>query len=54
VLLALPVAPLCRDDCPGPEPEGFPVEIESDESTDGDEPSQRDPRWAALDQLRDE
>jgi uncharacterized protein len=42
VLLGLPLAPLCRDDCPGPDPEGHPV---------GDEvvrPADPDPRWAAL------
>lgn len=45
-VLALPLAPLCRDDCPGPDPEHFPVvtgEI-------GDRPV--DPRWSALDELR--
>ena len=51
VLLALPLAPLCREDCPGPDPDAFPVESEADE--DGGEPP-RDPRWAALDVLRAE
>jgi uncharacterized protein len=45
--LALPLAPLCREDCPGPDPEDHPVLAEED---DGEAPS--DPRWAALDQLR--
>ena len=46
--LALPVAPLCADDCAGPDPEAHPVTVESD-----DEPAERpaDPRWAALDGL---
>lgn len=46
--LALPVAPLCRDDCAGPDPEDHPVTVASD-----DEPAERpaDPRWAALDGL---
>jgi uncharacterized protein len=53
ILLSLPQAPLCRPDCPGPHPEAFPVSIEADD----DETSQErpvDPRWAALDVLRDE
>lgn len=45
-LLALPLAPLCRDDCRGPAPEEFPTGIPGD----GTEPK-RDPRWAALDDL---
>lgn len=44
-LLALPLAPLCRDDCGGPDPDRFPTETTSD-----DDPG-RDPRWAALDDL---
>jgi uncharacterized protein len=48
VLLALPLAPLCRDDCAGPAPESIPVVV-------GDEPVSdppADPRWAALEQLK--
>lgn len=47
VVLALPLAPLCREDCPGPDPDHFPV-------TTGDGGAERpvDPRWAALEQLR--
>jgi len=47
-LLSLPLAPLCRPDCAGPVPEQLPVVV------DGDEPAEpaRDPRWAALDELR--
>jgi uncharacterized protein len=52
VLLALPLAPLCGDDCRGPRPDDFPVEPVRDEP-DADEPPRRDPRWAALDQLAD-
>ena len=47
VVLGLPLAPLCREDCPGPEPEAFPVAREGDGT---ERPV--DPRWAALDQLR--
>ena len=45
VLLALPLAPLCADDCLGPAPEEFPTGA----PVDGEAP--RDPRWAALDDL---
>jgi uncharacterized protein len=56
VLLHLPLAPLCRPDCPGPAPEAFPTMVEgedgevSDEDVSG-EPA-RDPRWAGLDELK--
>ena len=43
--LALPLAPVCRDDCPGPDPDAHPLRPE-----DGAAPA--DPRWAALDTLR--
>ena len=45
VLLALPLAPLCGDDCRGPAPESFPTG-----SLDEAAPP-LDPRWAGLDQL---
>jgi uncharacterized protein len=56
VLLSLPMGPLCREDCRGPDPEAFPVEVEHDPSVEADEPEDRplDPRWAALDVLRAE
>ena len=47
LLLALPLAPLCREACAGPAPEDHPVVVEGEE-TERDE----DPRWAALKQLR--
>lgn len=53
VLLNLPLAPLCREDCAGPAPEAFPAAVEGEapsDETEG-EPA-RDPRWAALDQLK--
>ena len=53
LLLDLPLAPLCRDDCPGPAPDEFPARVSADDRDAGDvngEPP-RDPRWAALDQL---
>jgi uncharacterized protein len=43
--LALPLAPVCREDCPGPDPEANPV-VTDDEAPAGD------PRWSALDALR--
>lgn len=54
-LLHLPIAPLCGEDCLGPAPEAFPARPEEDpEAPDpGAEPA-RDPRWAALDALRED
>jgi len=50
-LLALPLAPLCRDDCTGPDTDRFPTgPAEGTDGPESDEP-QRDPRWAALDAL---
>lgn len=52
VLAALPLAPLCGDDCPGPDPDRFPTtteaEVEAEREAAGPMP---DPRWAALDDL---
>jgi uncharacterized protein len=48
-LLNLPLAPLCRPDCAGPVPDALPVVVEGE--GDDDAPA-RDPRWAALDELR--
>lgn len=46
-VLSLPLAPLCREDCAGPDPDAFPV-ITS--TADAEPPA--DPRWAALAELR--
>jgi uncharacterized protein len=49
VLLSLPLSPLCREDCRGPDPERFPTTVEAEEAAEepvGDE------RWAALRELR--
>ena len=46
VVLALPLAPLCADDCTGPDPEEYPVVVEGE----GETPM--DPRWSALSDLR--
>jgi len=49
VLLSLPLAPLCRTDCEGPDPERFPASVAQDDSDDDpDKPVAADPRWAAL------
>jgi uncharacterized protein len=50
--LGMPTAPLCSEDCAGPDPEGHPVAVEdeSDQAMAAARPS--DPRWAALDGLR--
>jgi uncharacterized protein len=49
VALALPLAPLCSDSCPGPDPDTHPVD--GGDAEDDAEPV-RDPRWGALDQLK--
>lgn len=49
VLLALPLSPLCADDCVGPDPEWLPSADSPSETEDG---PAGDPRWAALDVLR--
>ena len=57
LVLALPLAPLCRADCAGPAPELYPTAVDGDAPGDeemeppGDEPV-GDPRWAALRDLR--
>lgn len=63
VLLALPLAPLCQEGCRGPAPDAFPAVLEgevepldggAEDADDEEEPAAapRDPRWAALDELR--
>lgn len=51
LLLGLPLAPLCAEDCTGPSPEDFPVEVQIDDVATAPA-SAGDPRWAALDDLR--
>ncbi len=57
IFLALPLAPLCRPDCPGPAPDSFPTgpalsqEISPNGDGDDRQPSSGDPRWSALDDL---
>lgn len=53
VLAGLPLAPLCRDDCPGPDPDRFPTRPEAEvEAERAAEEPPADPRWGALDQLK--
>ena len=49
VLLALPLAPLCGEDCKGPAPEEFPTGPAG--ALDDDSEPAADPRWAALAEL---
>ena len=50
VLLALPLSPICRADCAGPDPERFPTIVEDDTGVIG--PPVGDPRWSTLSELR--
>ena len=49
VLLNMPVAPLCHEDCAGPDPERFPTTVACDDDVPDEPPA--DPRWAALSEL---
>ena len=48
LVLALPIAPLCSEECVGPAPDAYPMN--EPEVPEEDRP--KDPRWAALDALR--
>lgn len=52
VLVGLPLAPLCREDCTGPDPDRYPAVTadELDAERAAEEPAP-DPRWAALGEL---
>ncbi len=51
IALALPLVPLCRADCQGPDPDRYPTK--SAEQIEAERASERgqDPRWASLDEL---
>lgn len=52
VLAGMPIAPLCGDDCAGPDPERFPTTTEAVVEAEAEAaPPATDPRWAALDDL---
>ncbi|MCQ3811998.1 MAG: DUF177 domain-containing protein [Acidimicrobiia bacterium] len=48
LVLALPIAPLCSEECAGPAPDAYPM---NQPETPAEE-RPKDPRWAALDALR--
>ncbi len=54
VVLSLPLAPLCGDDCAGPDPDRYPaMTVDESERLKAQEAAEvPDPRWAALDQLK--
>jgi uncharacterized protein len=52
VMLELPLAPLCSDDCAGPAPHRHPVHTPDEGSGEANGSPVRDPRWAPLDQIR--
>jgi uncharacterized protein len=49
--LALPLAPVCDERCPGPAPDAHPVAMAADDDGADGAPA-ADPRWSALDALR--
>lgn len=51
VALSLPLAPLCGDDCAGPDPDRYPALTADEQAAAGEVERTPDPRWAALDQL---
>ncbi|MEM7322533.1 MAG: DUF177 domain-containing protein [Actinomycetota bacterium] len=53
VLLSLPLAPLCREDCAGPDPDRYPAVTEEERERERAEEAAAtpDPRWAALEGL---
>ena len=52
IVLALPLAPVCAEDCPGPAPDAHPVATPAEDDEPVDAGSPADPRWSALDALR--
>jgi len=51
-LLGLPLAPLCSDDCAGPDPDRYPTVTEEElEAAAATAEKPPDPRWAALGDL---
>lgn len=51
VLSGLPVAPLCSEECEGPDPERFPTTTEPEIEAAEDSRPKVDPRWAALEEI---
>ncbi len=51
-LLGLPLAPLCGEDCAGPDPDRYPTVTEEElEAAAASEERPPDPRWSALGEL---
>ena len=55
-VLGMPLAPLCSEECPGPDPEGHPVTVADDADPGGPDDEHTvetppDPRWAALSEV---
>lgn len=54
-LMSLPLAPLCREDCAGPDPDRYPTvteeQVEAAAAAIPDDEKPVDPRWAALGDL---
>lgn len=51
VLGSMPLAPLCAEDCAGPDPDRFPTSTEAEEEAHAATEAEPDPRWAALSDL---
>ena len=51
LMLALPLTPLCREDCDGADPERFPTTGAADADVEAEAEPAIDPRWAALSEL---
>ena len=51
ILLALPLTPLCSDDCQGPIPEEYPARSKSQQEGNHNLDPPIDPRWEALGSL---
>ncbi|MGI9604943.1 MAG: YceD family protein [Acidimicrobiales bacterium] len=52
LLLALPLAPLCSEECVGPDPDRFAPTGVPDEDEAAEAAGEIDPRWAALSELQ--
>ncbi len=50
--LAIPLAPLCRTDCAGPDPDRYPTKTEEQVEAERAAERQQDPRWDSLSQLK--
>lgn len=51
ISLAVPLAPLCRAECSGPDPERYPAKTEDQLEAERAAEPKEDPRWAGLSDL---